>query len=916
MWNNLLLCACFILCGALPCKGNEYRVLEDRSSGYEDGTQALKIVLQNGMKVLLLSNEGFIESSVALGVEAGSWDDPVDHPGMAHFVEHLLFLGTEAYPEESEYKRYIQERGGKSNASTFRGKSVYGFSIDTSYLEGALERFAHFFIDPLFTKSAIQREVHAVHHEFEDSLENEFSRIWRVFKETGNPKHPNANFSFGNLESLKMVEREDVVSWFNKWYLADRMKLVVMSPLSLQEMADLTSSLFSKVTKGEQDEKKRPHQDDLSSPFQQGHFIHIDSVFNSRILSLLWEIPKSYMTAEKTQVLSLIQSVLSQNYPNSLSTALEKEGLGQGVKVEFWRVEKENGIFRIDVALTQQGVRDYRKVIERCFQSLAFLKGSAIPQDVFEKVSLKKSRMLFSSGYHGAMRLAIDLIDNPIEEYPDEKLMSFEAVQEMIPLLIETFSSTSCTYFLVAPSKESGVEPSQLEKWMGTKYLVRRVPPEEIVDWSRSSTHPTITLWEKGLFLEEIPPIEILPVEDHEEKAPSVLNPVFIVDDEKARIRLMEASLKGNRAEVFFCIATPFLESSVEGACFNELLALTIQNKSKEAFSELNGVEWKISIDAGRLCIYLKSPKDSLNEHINLLFSFIRNQSLSLDEFTEVKGNYLDKYRGDPEPLAYAQQVLDSVTSAFYFTEMELYQGMSKLTYEEYDVFQQVGFNAAFIEGSFLGEVSKEEVAALVEEIYERFYFEPYEPQKVGNTVPFFWDEPRVFSQKTHRKGSSLLLLVASKEKERISLPEHQIIAGILQNEFFKELRTRQQTAYRLYNWSERVEGHLCHGFALQSSTHHPEDLLNRVNEFLDDFSDNAEGILSEERVELIRNSLIIRCENQKKQKEGDSKVLEWNIRALKKVSRDKVIHIAKEMFCLENGKRVAVLIEGQGAVL
>jgi hypothetical protein len=35
MWNNLLLCACFILCGALPCKGNEYRVLEDRSSGYE-----------------------------------------------------------------------------------------------------------------------------------------------------------------------------------------------------------------------------------------------------------------------------------------------------------------------------------------------------------------------------------------------------------------------------------------------------------------------------------------------------------------------------------------------------------------------------------------------------------------------------------------------------------------------------------------------------------------------------------------------------------------------------------------------------------------------------------------------------------------------------------------------------------------
>ena len=910
MWNNLLLCACFVLCGALPCKGNEYRVLEDRSSGYGDNTSALKIVLPNGMQVLLLSNEGFIESSVALGVEAGSWDDPIDHPGMAHFVEHLLFLGTEAFPEESEYKRYIQERGGKSNASTFRGKSVYGFSIDTSYLEGALERFAHFFIDPLFTRSAIEREVHAVHHEFEDSLENEFSRIWRVFKETGNPKHPNANFSFGNLESLKMVEREDVVSWFEEWYLANRMKLVIMSPLSLEEMAHLASSLFSKVKKGEQDEEKQPHQDDLSSPFQQGHFIHIDSVFNSRILSLFWEIPKSYMTAEKIQVLSLIQSVLSQSYPNSLSAALEKEGLGQGVKVEFWKVEKEHGIFRMDVALTQLGVREYRKVIERCFQALAFLKGSSIPQDVFEKVRLKKDGMLFSSGYRGAMRLAIDLVDNPIEDYPEESLISFEATKEMIPLLIETFSSTSCTYFLVAPSKESGVVPSQLEKWMGTKYLVRRVPPEEIVDWSRSQVHPTITLWEKGFFLEETFPVE------EEVKAPSVLTPVFIIDDEKARIRLMEASLKGNGAEVFFCIATPFLESSVEGACLNELLALTIQKKSNDAFSDLNGVEWKVSIDAGRLCIYLKSPKDLLNEHVNLLFSFIRNQSLSLDEFTEAKERYLAKYRGDPEPLAYAQQVLDSVTSAFYFTEMELYQGMSKLTYEEYDIFQQVGFDVAFIEGSFLGEVSKDEVTELVEEIYERFYFEPYAPQKTGLGTPFFWDEPRVFSKTTHRKGSALLLLVASKEKGKISLPEHQIIAGILQNEFFKELRTRQQTAYRLYNWSERLEGHLCHGFALQSSTHHPADLLGRVSEFLVEFSDNAEWVLSEERIELIRNSLIVRCENQKKQKEGDPKVLEWNIRALKKVSRDKVIHIAKEMFCLKNGKRVAVLVEGQGAAL
>ena len=60
------------------------------------------------LEAYLISDPGVHESAAALAVEAGSWQDPKEYPGMAHFLEHMLFMGTTAYPNESEYMHYIQ----------------------------------------------------------------------------------------------------------------------------------------------------------------------------------------------------------------------------------------------------------------------------------------------------------------------------------------------------------------------------------------------------------------------------------------------------------------------------------------------------------------------------------------------------------------------------------------------------------------------------------------------------------------------------------------------------------------------------------------------------------------------------------------------------------------------------------------
>ena len=85
-----------------------------------DKSEFRTLVLDNGLKVYLLSDPNFNVSAASISVEVGSFQDPEDREGLAHFLEHMLFLGTEKYPDVDEYSSYLKNNGGFSNAYTAR----------------------------------------------------------------------------------------------------------------------------------------------------------------------------------------------------------------------------------------------------------------------------------------------------------------------------------------------------------------------------------------------------------------------------------------------------------------------------------------------------------------------------------------------------------------------------------------------------------------------------------------------------------------------------------------------------------------------------------------------------------------------------------------------------------------------------
>ena len=100
-----------------------------RYSDYEIDTQPVEIpltdkrdysiiTLKNNLRCVLVSDKDSEKSAAALVVRTGASNDPSEFPGLAHFTEHMLFLGSEKYPKENSYKEYLSKHGGSSNGAT------------------------------------------------------------------------------------------------------------------------------------------------------------------------------------------------------------------------------------------------------------------------------------------------------------------------------------------------------------------------------------------------------------------------------------------------------------------------------------------------------------------------------------------------------------------------------------------------------------------------------------------------------------------------------------------------------------------------------------------------------------------------------------------------------------------------------
>ena len=332
------------------------------------------VVLSNGIRALLIHGPGSV-SAAAVSVARGSHDEPDAHLGIAHFVEHMLFIATDKYPNVDEFGEFVLKHGGDTNAYTEVDRTTYYFDIEAEHLPEALDRFAQFFISPRFDPDYLEREKHAVQGEYQMQRRADEWRSYALHKQFVNPEHPWSRFDWGSLESLRDVGVAEARAFFDANYSADTMALAVQGDDDLDTLERLVEERFGDVVDRGLGPRPthRPLYDGVALPL--GYAWRTTS--RSRTLSFRFPVPPTRPHYRSKPALFLTQ-LIGHEGPGSLHHLLSSRGWIDGLVADSFDQDEWNGIFDIDLALTEAGKSHVGEIVDLTYAWIDLIRRKGI----------------------------------------------------------------------------------------------------------------------------------------------------------------------------------------------------------------------------------------------------------------------------------------------------------------------------------------------------------------------------------------------------------------------------------------------------------------------------------------------------------------------------------------------------------
>lgn len=226
-----------------------------------DSSNHRSLTLLNGLRVVLYSAPRLKRCAAALRVAAGSHDVPEQWPGLAHFLEHLFFLGTERFPAEQNLMTYVQRHGGQVNASTRERITDFFFELAPPVFAGGLDRLCEMLAHPRMSMADQLREREVLHAEFIAWARDAASRDQLKRLQPISPLHPLRWFHAGNRFSLPVPRpafQQALQDFYRQFYQAGQMTLSLAGPQSLDELQVMATHFGGYFAAGSRADQVKP----------------------------------------------------------------------------------------------------------------------------------------------------------------------------------------------------------------------------------------------------------------------------------------------------------------------------------------------------------------------------------------------------------------------------------------------------------------------------------------------------------------------------------------------------------------------------------------------------------------------------------------------------------------------------------
>jgi protease-3 len=862
----------------------------------KDNRQYQAIRLDNGMTVLLVSDPQAVKSLSALVVPVGSLEDPNDHLGLAHYLEHMTLMGSKKYPEPDSLSEFLKKHGGSHNASTATYRTAFYLEVENDALEGAVDRLSDAIAEPNLAPEYAERERNAVNAELTLARARDGMRMAQVSAETINPAHPGSRFSGGNLETLrdkpgsKLLDA--LVAFRDKYYSANLMKAVIYSNKPLPELAKIAVETYGRVPNKN---IERPVIDvPVVTDAQKGIVIHYVPALPRKVVRVEFRIDNnSDKFRSKTD--ELIGYLIGNRSNNTLSDWLQKQGLADSIRADSDPLVNGNsGVFAISVSLTDKGLAQRDEVVAAIFSYLNKLRENDVDKSYFDELAhvldLDFRYPSITRDMDYVEWLADTMLRVPVEHTLDAVNIADQYDPAAIKARLDMMTPQNARVWYISPKEPH----NKTAYFVEAPYQVDKITPQLFDTWQKKASAIKLTLPQLNPYI----PDDFTLVKPDKTYA----HPELLVKEPGLRVLYMPSHYFASepKADVTMVLRNPQAMDSAKNQvlfALNDYLAgIALDELSNQA--SIGGIGFSTNANSG-LMVNANGYTQRLPQLFEALLKGYFSYTPTQEQLDQAKSWYAQMMDSADKGKAYDQAIMpvQMVSQVPYFQRETRRALLPDLTIKDVLDYREALKTNAKPEFLVLGNMSAGQAKELAHNVQSQLATKGNEWCR--NKDVLVDSKHLAMFEKTGGSTDSALAAVYVPKgfDETVSTAYSSMLGQIIQPWFYNQLRTQEQLGYAVFAFPMSVGRQWGIGFLLQSNDKQPAYLYQRFKAFYptaekklremsaEDFAQMQQGMISE----IMQAPQTLSQEASQLSKDFDRGNLDFD-------SRDKVVAEIKKL--------------------
>ncbi|WP_049631845.1 insulinase family protein [Cellvibrio sp. pealriver] len=825
-----------------------------------DDRQYAALMLPNGLQVVLVSDPSLENSSASLAVGVGSAHDPKDQLGLAHYLEHMLFLGTEKYPEPDGFMKYTQANGGMTNAFTAYDKTNYMFQINAGKFDEALDRFSDYFKKPTFDPHFSDKERNAVNNEWSLQKAQDNWNLYALQGYTANPHSPSAKFTIGNLDTLKdkpgSVLNDEMKKFYNTYYSSNIMKLALVGKQSLPELKALAEKHFAAIP------NKNVTLPEITTPGltknEMGKSIHYKPIKELKVLYVDFPV-KSNKTQWRLKPNQFIHSLLTSEEPGTLGEQLRAQGLVKTLTAYFdAEAYGPDGFLRVQADLTDAGLQKQDEVIAAIFAYVDVIKRKGLDKNYYRELQAMRTKDFANAPkpdpLQQAVGLAISQFDLPVENLMNSEYIYERYDEKSINAVLSQLEEKRARIWYVNPNEKADTPVP----FFDGVYSIRDITGDEYKRWESLKKNYAFNLPPlNDLFTDtQAPIVDNTYLKPHQVVSQAGVE-AFLVHPEFYREDKGKLALQIN---VDFAMKSP--REAVLASLVNDIYAKQTMTLSDRAGRASLGISTSV-MDAVSQGIFIsgyttKHPQllqKMLNEFVTLDISD-KHFHEAMDSFQQGMSNK-KKNHVFRQLFGHAQRLISKTP----WTDEQILAAAEKITKADVIAYHQAVKADPLLRLLAVGNYTDAQVRAMAEaaaailpgkRLPESRAVNQYVTPAAGKVVSFNDD--------VELADSALLQAWFGSAKSDDEQAQLAVLNSLFGNDFFMQLRTHEQLGYVVTSFNYPVDDIPGFVMLVQSSNTDLPGIKARMDKFRKEYlaklktTDEAE--IEQAKQALIANAL------------------------------------------------------------